>query len=81
MTRDHSDYGFVVVADTNAVATGRYYGYQAWTATVIAAITYEPGYEGDADLVGKTLPAGLYRPMRFTTLTLTSGTGACERAS
>jgi len=81
MTRSQSDVGFVVVADTAAVTSGDYYGYLALTDTVIAAITFQAGYHGDAALVGKTIPAGMYRPMQFHTLTLTSGSGTCERAS
>lgn len=79
--RDHSDYGFVVAADTNAVPTGDYFGIQVIAAAEIDTITFKDGYEGDDGIAGIVLPAGLYRPMRFTTLTLTSGTVICERAS
>lgn len=71
--RQFSDNGFTVVADTNALATGRYSGIQVLTDAVISSITFEPGYNGDTDIQTLTLPAGLYRPMLFTTLTLTSG--------
>lgn len=71
--RQFSDNGFTVVADTNALATGRYSGIQVLTDAVIASITFEPGYSGDTGIQTLTLPAGLYRPMLFTTLTLTSG--------
>ncbi len=71
--RQFSDSGFTVVADTNALATGKYSGVQVIEDAVIASITFEPGYSGDTDIQTLTLPAGLYRPMLFTTLTLTSG--------
>lgn len=71
--RQFSDKGFTVVADTNALATGKYSGIQVLEDAVIASITFEPGYSGDTDIQTLTLPAGLYRPMLFTTLTLTSG--------
>jgi len=71
--RQFSDSGFTVVADTNALATGKYSGIQVLADAVIASIAFEPGYNGDTDIQTLTLPAGLYRPMLFTTLTLTSG--------
>lgn len=71
--RQFSDSGFTVVADTNALATGKYSGIQIIEDAVIASITFEPGYSGDTDITSLTLPKGLYRPMLFTTLTLTSG--------
>ncbi len=71
--RQFSDSGFTVVADTNALTTGKYSGIQVLEDAVIASITFEPGYNGDTDIQTLTLPAGLYRPMLFTTLTLTSG--------
>lgn len=71
--RQFSDSGFTVVADTNALATGKYSGIQVLEDAVISSITFEPGYNGDTDIQTLTLPAGLYRPMLFTTLTLTSG--------
>lgn len=76
--RQFSDNGFTVVADTNALATGRYSGIQVLTDAVISSITFEPGYSGDTGIQTLTLPAGLYRPMLFTTLTLTSGTIIAE---
>ena len=69
------------MADTNAVVAGDYYGYLALTDTVIASITFQADYHGDEALATLTIPAGMYRPMRFHTLTLTSGSGTCERAS
>ena len=71
--RQFSDNGFTVVADTNALVTGKYSGIQVLEDAVIASIAFEPGYNGDTDIQTLTLPAGLYRPMLFTTLTLTSG--------
>ncbi len=71
--RQFSDSGFTVVADTNALAIGKYSGIQVLEDAVISSITFEPGYDGDTDIETLTLPAGLYRPMLFTTLTLTSG--------
>lgn len=68
-----SDSGFTVVANTSPLATGKYSGIQVLEAAVIASITFEPGYDGDTGIQTLTLPAGLYRPMLFTTLTLTSG--------
>jgi hypothetical protein len=77
--RQFSDNGFVVVANTSALATGKYSGIQVLSEAVIASITYEPGYSGDTALQTQTLPAGLYRPMLFTTLTLTSGVIVAEK--
>lgn len=71
--RQFSDSGFTVVANTSALATGKYSGIQVLEDAVISSITFEPGYDGDTDIETLTLPAGLYRPMLFTTLTLTSG--------
>lgn len=80
MTREHSDVGGICVSDTNAVANGDYFGIQVLSNAVIASITFKGDYSL-TNLTGQTLPAGLYRPMRFTTLTLTSGVVVCERAS
>lgn len=71
--RKFSDNGFTVVADTTALTAGKYSGIQVLEEAVISSITFEPGYNGDSGIAGPTLPAGLYRPMLFTTLTLTSG--------
>jgi len=77
--RQFSDNGFVVVANTSALVTSKYSGIQVLSEAVIASITYEPGYSGDTTLQAQTLPAGLYRPMLFTTLTLTSGVIVAEK--
>ena len=79
-TRDHSDKGFTYVDSSNAITASEqiYYGLQVWSDLVIASITFADDYSGDQDIVGKTLPAGLYRPMRFKAITITSGTGAAE---
>lgn len=77
--RQFSDNGFVVKADTSALAVGKYSGIQVIADAVIASITFEPGYSGDTGIQTLTLPAGLYRPMLFTTLTLTSGTIIAEK--
>lgn len=81
MTREQSDFGFELVTGTGTATSGHYFGIQVLAAAVISSITFEPDYRGDTDIQGVTLPAGLYRPMRFTTLTLTSGTIICERGS
>ena len=80
MTRDHNDVGGICVSDTNAVATGDYYGILVLSAAVISAVTFASDYTL-TNLTTQTLPAGLYLPMRFTTLTLTSGVVICLRAS
>jgi len=80
MEREHSTVGGICVSDTNAVASGDYYGIQVLSEAVIASITFKSDFTL-TNLTGQTLPAGLYRPMRFTTLTLTSGVVVCERAS
>ena len=77
--RQFSDSGFIVVANTNAVTPGKYSGIQVLSEAVIASITFEPGYSGDTNIQAQTLPAGLYRPMLFTTLTLTSGVVVVEK--
>lgn len=78
-TRQFSDQGFVVVDDTTALTSGNYSGIQVLEEAVIASITFEPGYSGDTGIATQTLPAGLYRPMLFTTLTLTSGKIIAEK--
>jgi hypothetical protein len=77
--RQFSDNGFVVVANTNPLAVGKYSGIQVLSEAVIASITFEQGYSGDTNIQTRTLPAGLYRPMLFTTLTLTSGVVVVEK--
>lgn len=77
--REFSDNGFLVVDDTNAIPVANYSGIQVLSEAVIAAITFESGYAGDDNIIGQTLPAGLYRPMLFTTLTLTSGVITAEK--
>ncbi len=78
--RDHSDKGFRYVDSSNPITAGEqnYFGLQVWSDLVIASITFAADYNGDQDIVGKTLPAGLYRPMRFRAITITSGDGAAE---
>ena len=71
--RQFSDSGFTVVANTSPLATRKYSGIQVLEDSVISSITFEPGYDGDTGIQTLTLPKGLYRPMLFTTLTLTSG--------
>ena len=80
-SRTHSDKGFTYVDSSSPIEASEqvYYGLQVWTAMVIASITFAPGYEGDDAIVGATLPAGLYRPMHFTAIEITSGTGAVEK--
>lgn len=78
--RDHSDKGFTYVSSSNGITASEqiYFGLQAWSDLVVASITFADDYTGDSDIVGKTLPAGLYRPMRFKAITITSGDGAAE---
>lgn len=78
-TRPFSDNGFKVVVNTNELPTGSYSGIQVLEDAVISSITFEPGYSGDTGIQTLTLPAGLYRPMLFTTLTLTSGKIIAEK--
>ena len=78
--RDHSDKGFTYVSSSNGITAGEqiYFRLQVRCHLVIATITIADVYTGDQDIVGKTLPAGLYRPMRFKAITITSGDGAAE---
>ncbi len=78
--RDHSDKGFTYVSSNNKITAGEqiYFGLQVWSDLVINSITFADDYTGDSDIVGKTLPAGLYRPMRFKAIIITSGDGAAE---
>ena len=55
--RQFSDSGFTVVADTNALATGKYSGIQVLEDAVIASIAFEPGYNGDTVIQTLTLPS------------------------
>jgi len=80
MTREHSDVGGICVSDTNAVAKGDYYGVLVLSEAVISSVTFAADYSL-TNITTQTLPAGIYLPMRFTTLTLTSGVLVCLRAS
>ena len=71
MNRDHADKGWECVKDTSA-HTGHFYGIICYEATVIAALTAEPGYTIDTDIYGESLAPGYY-PMRITSITFTSG--------
>jgi len=77
--RQFSDNGFIVVANTNPLIVGKYSGIQVLSEAVIASITFEPGYSGDTNIQTRTLPVGIYCPMLFTTLTLTSGVVIAEK--
>ena len=63
--------GWECVKDTSA-HLGHFYGIICYEATVIAALTAEPGYTIDTDIYGESLAPGYY-PMRITSITLTSG--------
>lgn len=80
MEREHSTVGGICVSDTSAVASGDYYGILVLSTAVISEITYAADFTL-TNLPTQTLPAGLYLPMRFTTLTLTSGVVICLRGS
>jgi hypothetical protein len=71
MDRDHGEKGWDCVKDTSA-HVGKFYGILCYEATVIAALTAQPGYTIDTDIYGESLPAGYY-PMRIKSITLTSG--------
>lgn len=77
--RQFSDNGFAVVANTSPLTPGNYSGIQVLEDAVISSITFEAGYSGDTGIQTLTLPKGLYRPMLFTTLTLTSGKIIAEK--
>lgn len=77
--RQFSDNGFKVVANTSPLTPGNYSGIQVLEDSVISSITFEAGYSGDTGIQTLTLPKGLYRPMLFTTLTLTSGKIIAEK--
>lgn len=76
MNRDHNEKGFTVV-DGASSAYGKFYGLLILADTVINTVTFSTGYAGHSAIAGKTLPKGAYVPMRFTALTLTSGTALC----
>lgn len=64
--------GIHVLTNTSPAPVYKNYGGLITTAaTVVSAITYADGYDG----VGTPtpLPAGVFVPMRFSTITLTSG--------
>jgi len=72
--------GGICVSDTNAVTKGDYYGVLVLSEAVISSVTFAADYSL-TNITTQTLPAGIYLPMRFTTLTLTSGVLVCLRAS
>lgn len=52
------------------------YGVRAYTDTVISSgSVFAPGYDGDANFFGQTIPAGRTHYGRYAKLVLTSGTG------
>ena len=73
--------GYLTLTGTGAhnLAATPIYGFTTLEDTVIAAITSPPSVGGqsynaaDAELVGLTLPAGLFWPIHATAITLTSG--------
>ena len=74
-TKDHGGNSMTIVADTNPVSAGNYYGILVLSDAVIASITYKTPSMISGTLTGITLFSGLYIPITagLSTLTLTSG--------
>jgi len=88
MNRHFNEIGAFYIDDASAHDGIDCYGFQTESDTIIAAITYSPGYSGpdgtegaSTNIVGKTLPAGRLYLLRFESITLTSGTILAYRAS
>ena len=75
--KNHADDGFRMVTGTSIVTVNAY-GFTALEDTVIAAISFQGIYNGDAAIIGKTLPAGYY-PIALDNITLTSGSAIAWR--
>lgn len=71
-TLEQGNGGMTVIDDTSAT-TGKFGGILVVDDAVISAITDAKGVTNSAGLVGITLPAGLYIPIPFDSITLTSG--------
>ena len=74
-TRDHALAGTDFVSSANTY-TGDYSGFLVIRTAQISAITLTDENSGATALIGSPddIPAGLYIPVRFTSLTLVSGT-------
>ena len=83
---EHSSLGYMV-ADGTDPAICNFYGFTPLTECEISAVAppsvdnlQRTAYTGDeAGLAGKTIPAGLYLPIRGASLTLASGTAILWR--
>lgn len=81
MNREHASKGYAVYADTDTHEIN-FYGITILADAVINAVLAPTagspegeGYNGDeAGIAGKTLIAGLYLPIRGSSIDLTSGT-------
>lgn len=81
MNREFGSKGYQVVADTSQ-ADVQFYGISVLADAVISAMAAPSsgnelgtGYDGDeAGIAGPTLPAGVFYPIRGSSITLASGT-------
>jgi hypothetical protein len=79
-SRDYASKGYEVADDTNAHEVS-FFGITVLEAAVISAISAPTGqgpentsYNGDeAGIAGPTLPAGVFLPIRGSSITLASG--------
>lgn len=70
---EHALQGQTIVTGT-APTTGHFTGMLVIADAVVAAVTYETSYEITGTWTSLTsIPAGLYLPGRFSSITLTSG--------
>jgi len=87
MNRHFNEVGAIYLKDTTALSDIDSYGFQVEADAVIASIVYSPGYKGPdgtsegSNIVGETLTAGRLYLLRFTAITLTSGTILIYRAN
>jgi len=76
-----ADDGGVIISDgdtdahTPASGYSEFYGIVALTEVVVSAATMHASWTGT--LAGETIPAGAALPVRFTSITLTSGSLVC----
>ena len=68
----HAEDGVHFLTDTNAAPTGKYKGFVVIADATIASITYDPTFNATGDITAINFYSGYY-PIRFSTITLTSG--------
>lgn len=77
--KNHAEGGAHFLLDTNPAPTREYYGFKALSDIQLASITHDASYDDEytyssgGNITQITFKAGEYIPIRFLTMTLTSG--------